>query len=93
MFVECIENAYHLVTGEKVFTQGDLYPTKVCEEDERFLLSLDDQYNWTSIARKEIAGEFQDSSAFQFHFRPISPLQFEKMNMKLYSSSKPHFII
>lgn len=92
MFVECIENACHFVTGDKVFTKGNLYPTKVCEEDERFLLALDDQHNWTSIARKEIDGDFLDNTSFQFHFRPISSFHFEKKDVMFYSS-KPHFFI
>lgn len=69
MFVECTQNAYHLITGQKVFIQGHQYPAKISKENPNYLIALDEDENWTEISMREATQSFEETEIFKIHFK------------------------
>ncbi|HZG73645.1 MAG TPA: hypothetical protein VEY51_19060 [Chondromyces sp.] len=68
MHIRCKQNAYSIINGKRLFTEGKEYLAKVDKEDERFLLAKSDEGTWIQVSMRIHDKGFIENDIFQAHF-------------------------
>lgn len=68
MRIQCINHAYNIITGEKRFTRGAVYATKIARDT---IYALDDKGEWTKVSALVGTDNLFENEIFKSHFKLV----------------------